>query len=428
MLGDNKVHAIIAVKDLDEAKKFYEEVVGLEKVDESPGGVTYKSGDSSVFVYPSEFAGTNKANAASWEVSDVDAVVADLKDKGVSFEHYDNIPGVKVEETGGIRIAEETIDGKHKYSATVKFTKRQKRERDESETVFNKQLEDIVEKIGSAGRSVAWMPKSTQLDGKVSGMVEVKPPKEFHLTIPPDVAPYFQNIFDRDSQIRVINSSIQAAIATSFQKRNHCLLWGKPACAKTEVMAGFIRMLGEDNVVKFDATMTTKAGMEKHLMEMQSIPPVIFIEEIEKCAPVNLSPLLGILDHRGEIIKTNARIGHEQKPAKCLCIATVNNLAEFKNVMAGALASRFSHHIYFPRPSVEVLTKILLREVTEIGGNPEWVKPAIEYCMTIEKTNDPRRCIAVLDGGDKLLTGEYQEDLKRIRKAQEIDHMDEGIS
>jgi hypothetical protein len=46
-----------------------------------------------VLVYPSEFAGTNQATAASWAVGDdFDAIVQDLKGKGVTFEHYDELP------------------------------------------------------------------------------------------------------------------------------------------------------------------------------------------------------------------------------------------------------------------------------------------------------------------------------------------------
>ncbi len=98
MLGNNNVHAIVAVKDLEVAKKFYTEVIGLTQLSENPGGVMYQSGSNSkIFVYPSQFAGTNQANAASWEVSDIDAVIADLKSKGVTFEHYDNIPGVTLQ-------------------------------------------------------------------------------------------------------------------------------------------------------------------------------------------------------------------------------------------------------------------------------------------------------------------------------------------
>ncbi len=96
MLGDNEVVAVVAVKDMDEAAKFYGETLGLSVGMESPGGILYKSGKSGIFVYPSEFAGTNKATAAAWNVEDVAGVVEQLKSKGVSFEHYD-IPGAKLD-------------------------------------------------------------------------------------------------------------------------------------------------------------------------------------------------------------------------------------------------------------------------------------------------------------------------------------------
>ena len=99
MLGDNTVVATIAVKDLDKAKKFYEETLGLKPMpgmDE--GGMMYKSGNSQIFIYPSQFAGTNQATYAAWGVGeDLEKVIEDLKGKGVSFEHYDSIPGAKLE-------------------------------------------------------------------------------------------------------------------------------------------------------------------------------------------------------------------------------------------------------------------------------------------------------------------------------------------
>jgi hypothetical protein len=51
------------------------------------------SGNTRVLVYHSQYAGTNKATAATWMVSDIESLVKDLKAKGVSFEHYD-MPGV----------------------------------------------------------------------------------------------------------------------------------------------------------------------------------------------------------------------------------------------------------------------------------------------------------------------------------------------
>lgn len=97
MLGDADISAVLAVKDLGEAKKFYGDVLGLQKAGEDPGGVNYKSGKTNVYVYPSELAGTNKATAAGWTVSDLEKVVEELKAKGVSFEHYDDLPGTKLE-------------------------------------------------------------------------------------------------------------------------------------------------------------------------------------------------------------------------------------------------------------------------------------------------------------------------------------------
>lgn len=95
MLHDKDVTATIAVKDIERARHFYEEVVGLTPLPASePGVVPFKSGASSVLVYQSDFAGTNKATAATWMLDDeLEDTVRTLKGKGVSFEHYD-MPGV----------------------------------------------------------------------------------------------------------------------------------------------------------------------------------------------------------------------------------------------------------------------------------------------------------------------------------------------
>ena len=91
MLGDRDAAATIAVKDLEAAKAFYEGKLGLTPIGpEDPEVVIYKSGNSSVMVYRSEYAGTNKATAATWGVgNNLEAVVQDLTAKGVTFEHYD---------------------------------------------------------------------------------------------------------------------------------------------------------------------------------------------------------------------------------------------------------------------------------------------------------------------------------------------------
>jgi len=96
MLANRDAHANLPVKDLAAARNFYESTLGLTPVaEEGDEAVVYKSGNTTINVYRSEFAGTNKATAVSWTVPDIESEVDALKKKGVRFEHYD-LPG-KVE-------------------------------------------------------------------------------------------------------------------------------------------------------------------------------------------------------------------------------------------------------------------------------------------------------------------------------------------
>lgn len=91
MLADRAAMATIAVRNIEAAKTFYGEILGLKIADEMEGGVLIcGSGNPKLVVYKSEFAGTNKATSATWGVGgDFDKIVAHLQSKAVSFEHYD---------------------------------------------------------------------------------------------------------------------------------------------------------------------------------------------------------------------------------------------------------------------------------------------------------------------------------------------------
>ena len=89
MLGRADATPMLAVDDLDRARKFYEDTLGFNEVEDFGEGFILKSGDTKFSVYRSEFAGTNKATALTFDVDDIDSEVRDLKDKGVTFEHYD---------------------------------------------------------------------------------------------------------------------------------------------------------------------------------------------------------------------------------------------------------------------------------------------------------------------------------------------------
>ena len=98
MFANKDAIAMIAVKDLSAAARFYEGVLGLEKLDSPDEQVMiFRSGASKLNVYRSQFAGTNKATTIMWNVgSELDAIAARLKDKGVAFEHYD-MPGLTLD-------------------------------------------------------------------------------------------------------------------------------------------------------------------------------------------------------------------------------------------------------------------------------------------------------------------------------------------
>lgn len=91
MLGDIDAAANIAVKNLDAAKKFYEDTLGLKQVGaEGQELIVFRSGTSTIYVYESQYAGTNQATAITWVVGeDIENVIRRLKAKGVTFEHYD---------------------------------------------------------------------------------------------------------------------------------------------------------------------------------------------------------------------------------------------------------------------------------------------------------------------------------------------------
>jgi catechol 2,3-dioxygenase-like lactoylglutathione lyase family enzyme len=93
----------LGVKDLNRAKQFYEGTLGLTPVrTQEDEAIIYKTGNSRILVYRSQYAGTNQATAMSWIVDDVEGMVDKLKAKGITFEHYD-LPGMTLQ--GDIHVS-----------------------------------------------------------------------------------------------------------------------------------------------------------------------------------------------------------------------------------------------------------------------------------------------------------------------------------
>jgi catechol 2,3-dioxygenase-like lactoylglutathione lyase family enzyme len=100
MLDSATVRATIAVSDLDRAKQFYGETLGLAMSEERGDGVRYRTGGGSeILVYHSSFAGTNKATYMGFDVPDLEAAVEELRGAGITFEQYD-FPELKTDERG----------------------------------------------------------------------------------------------------------------------------------------------------------------------------------------------------------------------------------------------------------------------------------------------------------------------------------------
>jgi catechol 2,3-dioxygenase-like lactoylglutathione lyase family enzyme len=99
MLQNARVATRLPTQDLDRARRFYAEKLGLEPADERPGGLLYRVANGEFALYTSAGTAPGTFTQLAFEVDDLDAVVAELKLRGVVFEDVD-VPGL--ETTDGI--------------------------------------------------------------------------------------------------------------------------------------------------------------------------------------------------------------------------------------------------------------------------------------------------------------------------------------
>lgn len=96
MLDTSKVEANIPASDIQRAREFYADKLGLTPSAEYGGMyLTYKTAGGTGFnIYQTQYAGTAGHTIAQWHVDDIESEVRDLKAKGVAFQVYDDMPGV----------------------------------------------------------------------------------------------------------------------------------------------------------------------------------------------------------------------------------------------------------------------------------------------------------------------------------------------
>ena len=107
MLSDVPISAVIPASDLDRARRFYGETLGCKLVRDEGETVRFSSGGAEFTLYRTPSGGQAGHTLAGWRVADLDAEMAELRARGVTFEDYDLPGGLKtvdgVAELGGIR-------------------------------------------------------------------------------------------------------------------------------------------------------------------------------------------------------------------------------------------------------------------------------------------------------------------------------------
>src|SRR6266404_2777043 len=248
----------------------------------------------------------------------------------------------------------------HECKLTIKCTPRIARKS------YDTEFANIVEIVRNVIKISKWTIDKIDGDEPTQqDLVEADPllaSQYIQVRLPPTWRDVFSHLYDRDAQIGIIHDAIEIAIESDWKHRFHVLLFGPTGCGKSDICINIREMVGPESVLEFDATATTSAGAIRDLNDREELPRILLVEEIEKADENSLRWLLGLLDIRGNIRKLTYR-GRTQRD----------------KMMSGALASRFFHQLYCPRPDRALLEKILQREVSGVDGNEGWITPTLNY-------------------------------------------------
>jgi catechol 2,3-dioxygenase-like lactoylglutathione lyase family enzyme len=94
MLRNSNVSTRLPARDLERARTFYAEKLGLEPIEERPGGLRYNCGSGHFSLFQSAGVPSGEHTQMAWEVDDLDTVVEELRRRGVVFEDVD-LPDLK---------------------------------------------------------------------------------------------------------------------------------------------------------------------------------------------------------------------------------------------------------------------------------------------------------------------------------------------
>ncbi|WP_022884337.1 VOC family protein [Glaciibacter superstes] len=97
MLSEQEVFTVLPAADLPRARAFYLDTLGMKPAEETGAGLMYRMpGGSLMLLYETANAGSAKNTAMCFDTTDLDAEMAELRQRGVTFEEFD-FPGLKTE-------------------------------------------------------------------------------------------------------------------------------------------------------------------------------------------------------------------------------------------------------------------------------------------------------------------------------------------
>jgi catechol-2,3-dioxygenase len=98
MLAEQPIDVMLLSTDLDTAREFYRDKIGLEILIETDDFVTFGcGGDSRLVLSKSSTGPSDEATKASWRVDDLAAELEELRARGVEIEEYDG-PALKTDD------------------------------------------------------------------------------------------------------------------------------------------------------------------------------------------------------------------------------------------------------------------------------------------------------------------------------------------
>jgi hypothetical protein len=336
---------------------------------------------------------------------------------------------------GKLREPEKTAEGlteQYRYLARLRLEKANARVEEAARAQFEHVLGVVRRCAESKGWSLLDNATAQPQEGLSVSAPVLEPRTQF---VVPELTEevkslHFGGIYERDEHIRTIHEAVETMVETDGKVTNHQMLlglWGSCKTVLMEKFKGWYEMGGKAERVRFvDGTTMSKAGLENWLLEQvdsDQAPDVLVVDELEKQPTENLSCLNGLMGS-GILAKLNARIGNRRESLRMLVVGICNDLEGLKKHSLGnALLSRFGDPVYCTRPSRELSLKILTDMVAAFpAGKVEWAVKALEFGWDEMGQRDIRKMKKHLSGRDRLLTGEYQADQRKLlegRKQEE---------